>query len=146
MYYYSGLQDSDEEDIENDLDEQIETLMAAKRIVREVQASTLVSGGGGSVAASIPSKTATDKLELAKRLASRINLAKQSTGPVPAIPETSIGAISVNMQNISIGIRISNLNLVFSIRLEMLQSSWRQNSIHDSIMPLLKVKNLWKDQ
>ncbi|EFX67324.1 hypothetical protein DAPPUDRAFT_302036 [Daphnia pulex] len=89
-----GLQDSDEEDIENDLDEQIETLMAAKRIVREVQASTLVSGGGGSVAASIPSKTATDKLELAKRLASRINLAKQSTGPVPAIPETSIGAIS----------------------------------------------------
>ncbi|XP_046639989.1 probable ATP-dependent RNA helicase DDX46 [Daphnia pulicaria] len=89
-----GLQDSDEEDIENDLDEQIETLMAAKRIVREVQASTLVSGGGGSVAASIPSKTATDKLELAKRLASRINLAKQSTGHVPAIPETSIGAIS----------------------------------------------------
>merc|ERR1712071_411442 len=37
-----GLQDSDEEDIENDLDEQIETLMAAKRIVREVQASSLL--------------------------------------------------------------------------------------------------------
>lgn len=91
------MQDSDEEDIENDLDEQIETLMAAKRIVREVQASTLVPGGsGGSAAANIPSKTATDKLELAKRLASRINLAKQSTGPVPAIPETSIGAISVS--------------------------------------------------
>ncbi|XP_045034713.1 probable ATP-dependent RNA helicase DDX46 [Daphnia magna] len=89
-----GLQDSDEEDIENDLDEQIETLMAAKRIVREVQASTIVSGGGGSVASSIPSKTAIDKLELAKRLASRINLAKQPTGPVPAMPETSIGAIS----------------------------------------------------
>lgn len=93
----TGLQDSDEEDIENDLDEQIETLMAAKRIVREVQASTLMTGGGASAAANVPSKTATDKLELAKRLASRINLSKQSTGPVPAtLPETSIGAISVN--------------------------------------------------
>ena len=93
------MQDSDEEDIENDLDEQIDTLMAAKRIVREVPTSTLVSGGSGSAAANIPSKTATDKLELAKRLASRINLAKQSTGPVPVIPETSIGAISVSIQN-----------------------------------------------
>lgn len=102
MFLFTGLQDSDEEDIENDLDEQIETLMAAKRIVREVQASTLVPGGGGSVAANVPSKTATDKLELAKRLASRINLSKQSTGPVPAIPETSIGAISVNMANSSL--------------------------------------------
>ena len=90
-----GLQDSDEEDIENDLDEQIETMMAAKRIVREVQASSLVSGNSGTVASSIPSKTATDKLELAKRLASRINLTKQTTGPLPALPETSIGTISV---------------------------------------------------
>ncbi|XP_057365653.1 probable ATP-dependent RNA helicase DDX46 [Daphnia carinata] len=77
-----GLQDSDEEDIENDLDEQIETLMAAKLLVREVQASTIVTGGGGSVASSIPSKTAIDKLELPKRLASRMNLAKQPIGPV----------------------------------------------------------------
>lgn len=69
--------------------------MAAKRIVREVQASSLMSGSSGTIIASGPSKTATDKLELAKRLASRINLTKQTTGPVPAIPETSIGAISV---------------------------------------------------
>ena len=93
----SGLQDSDEEDIENDLDEQIETLMAAKRIVREVQASTLVHGGSGAAASNIPSKTATDKLELAKRLASRINLTKQTPGPAPVVaPEASIGAISVS--------------------------------------------------
>jgi len=78
------------------LDEQIETLMAAKRIVREVQASTLVHGSGGAAAAAnVPSKTATDKLELAKRLASRINLTKQTPGPAPVVPEASIGAISV---------------------------------------------------
>ena len=96
IFLLSGLQDSDEEDIENDLDEQIETLMAAKRIVREVQASTLVHGSSGAAAAAnVPSKTATDKLELAKRLASRINLTKQTPGPAPVVPEASIGAISV---------------------------------------------------
>ena len=93
-----GLQDSDEEDIENDLDEQIETLMAAKRIVREVQASSLLSGGGGGSAAAViaQNKTAADKLELAKRLASRINLTKLPGGPgiAPVVPETSYGAIS----------------------------------------------------
>ena len=80
------------------MDEQIETLMAAKRIVREVQASTLLSGGGaGASAASINAhnKTTADKLELAKRLASRINLTKLPGGVTPIVPETSYGAISV---------------------------------------------------
>lgn len=91
------MQDSDEEDIENDLDEQIETLMASKRIVREVQASTVASGSAAAPAAPpAPSKNAIDKLELAKRLASRINLTKQvPAGSVPVVQETSIGAISV---------------------------------------------------
>lgn len=92
-----GLQDSDEEDIENDLDEQIETLMAAKRIVREVQASSLLSGGGaGNATISAQNKTAADKLELAKRLASKINLTKLPGGPgvTPVVPEASYGAIS----------------------------------------------------
>ena len=91
-----GLQDSDEEDIENDLDEQIETLMAAKRIVREVQASSLLSGSSAaSVAAQhAHNKTTADKLELAKRLASKINLTKLPGGVTPVVPETSYGAIS----------------------------------------------------
>lgn len=90
------MQDSDEEDIENDLDEQIETLMASKRIVREVQASTVASGNAAPAAPPAPSKNAIDKLELAKRLASRINLTKQvPAGSVPVVQETSIGAISV---------------------------------------------------
>ena len=50
--------------------------MAAKRTVRQVQASTLMSAGvsASTSAASIPSKPAADKLQLAKRLASKINL------------------------------------------------------------------------
>lgn len=86
-----GYQDSDEEDVENDIDEQIETLMASKRIVRQIQASAL---GPGVTTVTGPSRNAIDKLELAKRLASRINL-KQGMGPTSALPETSIGAITV---------------------------------------------------
>lgn len=36
-----GLQDSDDEDIEGDIDQQIETMLAPKRIVKEVKASTI---------------------------------------------------------------------------------------------------------
>lgn len=36
-----GLQDSDDEDIEGDIDQQIETMLAPKRIVKEVKASTV---------------------------------------------------------------------------------------------------------
>jgi len=36
-----GLQDSDDEDIEGDIDQQIETMLAPKRIVKEIKASTI---------------------------------------------------------------------------------------------------------
>jgi len=36
-----GLQDSDDEDIEGDIDQQIETMLAPKRIVKEVKACTV---------------------------------------------------------------------------------------------------------
>lgn len=87
---FIGLQDSDEEDIENDIDEKIETLMASKRIVREVQASTLASGA----VVIGPSRMSVDKLELAKRLASRINL-KSGPGAEAVLPQTSMGALTV---------------------------------------------------
>ncbi|XP_066992415.2 probable ATP-dependent RNA helicase DDX46 isoform X2 [Anabrus simplex] len=73
-----GLQDSDDEDLENDIDQQIESMLAPKRIVKEIKAPI----GGISPATPgnyIPGQvipTATDKLELARRLASRINMAK----------------------------------------------------------------------
>ena len=35
---YSGLQDSDDEDLENDIDQQIESMLAPKRTVKEIRA------------------------------------------------------------------------------------------------------------
>ncbi|XP_014284233.1 probable ATP-dependent RNA helicase DDX46 [Halyomorpha halys] len=66
-----GLQDSDDEDLENDIDQQIESMLAPKRTVKEIRAplGSVPNATGTGVAA-------TDKLELARRLASRINMAK----------------------------------------------------------------------
>lgn len=70
-----GLQDSDEEDdLEQDIDAQIENMFAAKRLVKEVQAPVITTTPAPTVV--IPSQTSTDKLELAKRLALRINSTK----------------------------------------------------------------------
>lgn len=67
-----GLQDSDDEDIENDIDQQIESMLAPKRTVREIArpSATSITVPGQ------PTPSATDKLELARRLASKINIAK----------------------------------------------------------------------
>lgn len=69
-----GLQDSDDEDnLEDDIDQTIENMFATKRTVKEVEVPvipTILPVNLQSAAAS------TDKLELAKRLASRINIAK----------------------------------------------------------------------
>jgi ATP-dependent RNA helicase DDX46/PRP5 len=68
-----GLQDSDDEDIEGDIEQQIETMMAPKRTVKEVTAVTVPGAG----APAVPTTAATaNKLELAKRLASKIQLEK----------------------------------------------------------------------
>lgn len=68
-----GLQDSDDEDLEHDIDQQIESMFATKRIVKEIKAPIGIinpaNPGPGQ-------NSAMDKLELAKRLASRINLTK----------------------------------------------------------------------
>lgn len=98
-----GLQDSDDdEDLENDIDQQIENMFAAKRNVKEIEAPLAVGSPNAAVAAAAqaaavvsanlaaqvsstvttPSASSpapvqqTEKLELAKRLASRINMAK----------------------------------------------------------------------
>ncbi|XP_063386558.1 probable ATP-dependent RNA helicase DDX46 [Cydia fagiglandana] len=68
-----GLQDSDDEDVEGDLDQQIETMLAAKKIVKEIKPGVATPGVPSSAAAA---GGADGKLELARRLASRINLAK----------------------------------------------------------------------
>ncbi|KAB0793295.1 hypothetical protein PPYR_12915 [Photinus pyralis] len=70
-----GLQDSDDEDLEHDIDQQIESMFATKRTVKEIKAPLGIinpSLGGHN--------SAMDKLELAKRLASRITLTKSHGG------------------------------------------------------------------
>lgn len=67
-----GLQDSDDEDIENDIDQQIESMLAPKRTVREIARPTATN----ITIPGQPVPSATDKLELARRLASKINIAK----------------------------------------------------------------------
>ncbi|XP_055606966.1 probable ATP-dependent RNA helicase DDX46 [Uranotaenia lowii] len=68
-----GLQDSDDEDdLEQDIDQHIESMFATKRIVKEVEAPVITQ----TIAAPVPTTTNSDKLELAKRLASRINMQK----------------------------------------------------------------------
>lgn len=68
-----GLQDSDDDDdLEQDIDQHIESMFATKRIVKEVEAPVITQ----AAPAPVPASTNSDKLELAKRLASRINLQK----------------------------------------------------------------------
>lgn len=80
-----GLQDSDDDDdLENDIDQQIESLFASKRNVKEIDPSApSVSAPVVTVVAPAPAPAVTaatgmqaDKLELARRLASKINMAK----------------------------------------------------------------------
>lgn len=69
-----GLADSDDEDdLENDIDQTIESMFATKRTVKEVEVPVIPTILPVNVQPTIAS---TDKLELAKRLASRINIAK----------------------------------------------------------------------
>ncbi|XP_065216566.1 probable ATP-dependent RNA helicase DDX46 [Planococcus citri] len=84
-----GLQDSDDEDIEGDIDQQIESMLAPKRIVKEIKAPV---DGNAATTAAVTGVTATtqptngatsmntEKLDLAKRLASKINIQK-NLGP-----------------------------------------------------------------
>lgn len=68
-----GLADSDDEDdIENDIDQQIESMFATKRTVKEVEAPVITT----NTAVTVVTNTNSNKLELAKKLASKINIAR----------------------------------------------------------------------
>ncbi len=82
-----GLQDSDDEDVEQEIDQQIEALLDPKRSVKTVSASEAAATGlvtgvnvaPGSQEGGAKSSVA-DKLELAKRLASKITLKNNPKG------------------------------------------------------------------
>jgi ATP-dependent RNA helicase DDX46/PRP5 len=75
-----GLQDSDDEDVEQEIDDQIEALLDPKRSVKTVTASeaaaTGLIRGANTSGANTADQTASasDKLEAAKRAAAKINL------------------------------------------------------------------------
>lgn len=76
-----GLADSDDEDIEQDIDQQIEIMLNTKRTVKEIKtpivsaaATTTTTSGLGAGGLGLGGPSASDKLELARRLAQRINL------------------------------------------------------------------------
>merc|ERR1719383_304148 len=76
-----GLQDSDDEDVEEEIDAQIEQLLSAKRTVKNIDAASAANLiGPGHKKPEGASEKASDKLELAKKLASKIQLkSKDST-------------------------------------------------------------------
>lgn len=94
-----GLADSDDEDLEQDIDQQIESMFATKRTVKEIKAPfgkllilfnirtqsttflVLLIGINPAMAAqaSANAGSAVDKLELAKKLASKITFSKNSS-------------------------------------------------------------------
>lgn len=82
-----GLHDSDDEDVEHQIDKQIEELMTSTKTVKTVTAAEaattgLITGANmtpGTSVGGLPNQ-ASDKLELAKRLASKINLKNNPKG------------------------------------------------------------------
>ncbi|KAK4316047.1 hypothetical protein Pmani_012753 [Petrolisthes manimaculis] len=69
-----GLADSDDEDIEQDIDQQIESMLNTKRTVKEIKAPEVTTASEGIPGIPLGGSSASDKLELARRLAQRINL------------------------------------------------------------------------
>lgn len=74
-----GLQDSDDEDVEEEIDAQIEQLLSAKRTVRNINPADVANmNNPANKKPETPAGTATgavsDKLELAKKLAQKIQM------------------------------------------------------------------------
>jgi len=71
-----GLQDSDDEDIEEEIDIEIERLLSAKRTVKKIDsaAAAAMLGPNAAGAAAGAGPVNEDKLALAKKLASKINI------------------------------------------------------------------------
>uniref|UniRef100_A0A336MNI9 Probable ATP-dependent RNA helicase DDX46 n=1 Tax=Culicoides sonorensis TaxID=179676 RepID=A0A336MNI9_CULSO len=86
-----GLQDSDDDDdLETDIDQTIEHMFATKRIVKEVEAPIITTNVSSSAQSTISN---VEKLELAKKLASRINMTKNLGTEPKATPQQATEAI-----------------------------------------------------
>lgn len=89
-----GLQDSDDDDAEDDIDQQIETMLAPKRRVKEVPIAPQPTATVTTAAAPVlPPGSNTEKLKLAKLLASRINMAKNLGAEAKVVTQQAAEAI-----------------------------------------------------
>ncbi|CAG2116832.1 unnamed protein product, partial [Medioppia subpectinata] len=82
-----GLQDSDDEDPEADIDQEIENMLAPKKSTKSVPILSLTSTSAATpTATSVSDKTVAEKLEMAKRMASKIsvNIAGKATSQTEA--------------------------------------------------------------
>ncbi|KAG8176875.1 hypothetical protein JTE90_026585 [Oedothorax gibbosus] len=101
-----GLQDSDDEDAEADIDREIETLLAPKKRVQEI---TVVPGTTTAATAGIPTlagaMASVEKLELAKRLASRIsiqrNIGAEAQQATEAVLKGQLGTPIISAKNLA---------------------------------------------
>ena len=75
-----GLQDSDDDDVEQEIDAQIESLLSAKRTIRAIDSSSMMAPGsvGGAVGGGPADLVAVpkDKLQLAKQLAAKLQVCR----------------------------------------------------------------------
>ncbi|XP_062309191.1 probable ATP-dependent RNA helicase DDX46 [Osmerus eperlanus] len=99
-----GLQDSDDEDGALDIDEQIESMFNSKKRVKDLSAPGGAGGGMGAMAAAVaaagglanlgaPSAGNIQKLEMAKRLALRINAQKNLGAEAQDVMQQATNAI-----------------------------------------------------
>jgi ATP-dependent RNA helicase DDX46/PRP5 len=98
-----GLVDSDDEDdLENDIDQTIESMFATKRTVKEIQAPIIPAAPQPAAPPPQAVPTAsTDKLELAKKLASRINITKNLGAEAKGATQQAAEAIFGGKGNVS---------------------------------------------
>ncbi|XP_061105102.1 probable ATP-dependent RNA helicase DDX46 isoform X1 [Conger conger] len=99
-----GLQDSDDEDTALDIDEQIESMFNSKKRVKDLSAPGGGGGGGGGASVSaaaagalaglvMPSAGNIQKLEIAKRLALKINAQKNLGAEAQDVMQQATNAI-----------------------------------------------------
>ncbi|KAG8033832.1 hypothetical protein G9C98_008313 [Cotesia typhae] len=91
-----GLQDSDEEDIESEMDQKIEIMLAPKRSIKEVSHTGIFN-----------QSTATDKFKLAQKLASKINFVKNLGPEAKEVTQQAAKAILEGTRSINL-ITVSN--------------------------------------
>lgn len=110
-----GIQDSDDEDAEGDIDREIESMLAPKKRIKELLPGPSVTGQatpaqavpgapgtiagvavplGAAATTAAPSGTVSEKLEMARMLACRINMTRTFSAPSTPAPEVMMSAQS----------------------------------------------------